>query len=302
MKKGYIAIFIAVIAWGLSFLNSKIALKALQPMTLCFLRFSIALIILSTIAIITKRDLKIKRKDLKYFILAGGVGITVYFYFENNGVKYIRPSAASLILAGLPIATMIGESIRKHKKMTKRMIISGIISLIGVAIIISKDLSLNSMFKSSALKGYIMMFFAIISWVIYSLSTEQLFDKYNQFKIVYYQFVFGTAFAFPFIFVENNHLDLVNQETIINVFMLGIFASTIGFFSYNYAMKKLGISKSSLFINFIPLVTLIFSYFYYGELLHFRQIFGGLLIIAAVINSNNNEEVVKSSKQKIIGD
>ncbi|MDM8534870.1 DMT family transporter [Clostridiaceae bacterium HSG29] len=223
MKKGYFAIAIAVLPWGFSFLNTKIAIQALGAMTLCFSRFLIALVIISIVAFITKKDLKIKNEDIKYFLLAGGVGITVYFYFENNGVKYIDPSAASLILASMPIATIFSEALFDGRKLDKKMILGGLISLIGVGIIIGGDISLNSLFVGDALKGYLMMFGAILSWVVYALSTKVLFKKYSQFTIVFYQFLFGVILAFPFIFIEKNSFELVNSVIVFNVLMLGVF-------------------------------------------------------------------------------
>lgn len=293
MKKGYIAIMLAVVPWGLSFLNTKIALKALDPMTLCFVRFFIALIIVGVIGLVTGKSFKIKRKDIKYFLLAGGVGITVYFYFENNGVKYIDPSAASMILASLPIATIFGESLFDQRSLNKKMIFGGIISLIGVGIIISSDLSLEAFLDSDAFLGYMMMFLAIGAWIVYSLSTKILFDKYEQYTIVFYQFVFGTLLAIPFMLLERPDFYLVNQETVINVLMLGVFSSAIGFFAYNYAMKHIGVSKSSLFVNFIPLVTIIASYFYYGTFIGVRQLLGGALIIFSVLMNSREKEIIE---------
>lgn len=291
MKKGYIAIMLAVIPWGLSFLNTKIALQALEPMTLCFARFFIALVLVGIVAIITKKDLRIKKEDIKFFILAGGVGITIYFYFENNGVKYIEPAAASMILAALPIATIFAESVFDQKKLNKKLIISGIISLIGVMIIISSDLSLAGLMAGDGLKGYLMMFAAIGAWIVYSLSTKILFDKYSQFSIVFYQFLFGTALAIPFVLLESNSFELVTSTTVLNVVLLGVFSSGVGFFAYNYAMKHLGVSKSSLFINFIPVVTIIASYFYYGSLIGIKQILGGILIIISVLMNKEDKTV-----------
>ena len=291
MKKGYIAIMLAVIPWGLSFLNTKIALQALEPMTLCFARFFIALVLVGIVAIITKKDLRIKKEDIKFFILAGGVGITIYFYFENNGVKYIEPAAASMILAALPIATIFAESVFDQKKLNKKLIISGIISLIGVMIIISSDLSRAGLMAGDGLKGYLMMFAAIGAWIVYSLSTKILFDKYSQFSIVFYQFLFGTVLAIPFVLLENNSFELVTSTTVLNVVLLGVFSSGVGFFAYNYAMKHLGVSKSSLFINFIPVVTIIASYFYYSSLIGIKQILGGILIIISVLMNKEDKTV-----------
>ncbi len=301
MKKGYIAIMLAVVPWGLSFLNTKIALQALEPMTLAFFRFLLALCLVGIVAIITKKDLRIKKEDIKYFMLAGGVGITIYFYFENNGVKYIDPSAASMILAALPIATIFAESIFDKRKLNIKLILSGFVSLVGVLIIISSDLSIDGLMAGDGLIGYLMMFAAIGAWIIYSLSTKILFDKYSQFAIVFYQFLFGTILAIPFVLLENNNFELVTSTTILNVVLLGVFSSGVGFFAYNYAMKHLGVSKSSLFINFIPVVTIIASYFYYGSLIGVKQIMGGVLIIISVLMNKEDKTVeVVNDRRSIV--
>lgn len=300
MKKGYIAIMLAVIPWGVSFLNTKIALQALEPMTLCFFRFLIALTLVGMVGLVTKKDLRIKKEDIKYFILAGGVGITIYFYFENNGVKYIEPAAASMILAALPIATIFAESIFDQRELNKKLILSGVVSLIGVLIIISSDLSLEGLMAGDGLKGYLMMFAAIGAWIVYSLSTKLLFNKYSQFSIVFYQFFFGTILAIPFVLLENNNFELVTSTTILNIVLLGVFSSGVGFFAYNYAMKHLGVSKSSLFINFIPVVTIIASYFYYGSLIGIKQILGGVLIIVSVLMNKEDRTVEEVNDRRSI--
>jgi len=291
---------LAVIPWGVSFLNTKIALEALEPMTLCFARFFIALILVGIVGIVTKKDLRIKKEDIKYFVLAGGVGITIYFYFENNGVKYIEPAAASMILAALPIATIFAESFFDKRKLNKKLILSGLISLVGVIIIISGDITVESLLSGDGLIGYLMMFAAIGAWIVYSLSTKILFNKYSQFSIVFYQFLFGTVLAIPFMLFESNSFELVNQTIVLNVVILGVFSSGVGFFAYNYAMKHLGISKASLFVNFIPVVTIIASYFYYGSLIGMKQIIGGLLIIISVLVNKEDKTVERVNDRRSI--
>jgi len=65
-------------------------------------------------------------------------------------------------------------------------------------------------------------------------------------------------------------------------------------------MKHLGVSKSSLFINFIPLVTIIASYFYYGSLIGIKQIIGGLLIVGSVLMNKEDKTVEKVNDRRSI--
>jgi drug/metabolite transporter (DMT)-like permease len=51
-------------------------------------------------------------------------------------------------------------------------------------------------------------------------------------------------------------------------------------------LDYLGISESSIYINLIPVVTVIISYFWLGETLSLMQMVGGGLVIGSVYIMN----------------
>lgn len=284
-KIGILAMIITVVIWGISFVNIRVAVMVLPAMTLGFIRFLIASVIMFIIMIKTKTSFKIKREDLMNFIVAGGVGITAYFFFENNGVKYTTASVASLIIAAIPVFAIITESIIYKVKITKRVAICLILSIAGVLMI--SGVNMEEIKASGYLIGYFMMFGATITWVIYSVVSKRLFGKYEQLAIAFYQFSIGTLFFFPFIFFENVVWSDVNTEIVIHVLILGVFASAVGFFLYLIGLEKLGMGESALYINIIPLVTVLLSIFYLGESISINQILGGALVMLAVYGINS---------------
>jgi len=78
-----IAILITVIIWGISFVNIKIASITFQPMSLGFIRFSLASLILFIIIKLLKIKIVFHKEDLGTFLLVSGIGITLYYYFEK---------------------------------------------------------------------------------------------------------------------------------------------------------------------------------------------------------------------------
>jgi len=138
-KKIYpiISIIFTVIVWGLSFLSIKVTVEIIAPMTLGLIRFLIASILLGVIVLFRKENLKLNKKDLPIMILSGFLGITIYFYFENNGIKTMKASSASLVIGTIPIVTYILDSIIYKTKITLFKVISIIISFIGVYLLVS---------------------------------------------------------------------------------------------------------------------------------------------------------------------
>ncbi len=289
------AIIVTSIMWGLSFLSIKITVDVLPPMTLALTRFLIGSVVLSFIYMLKEKDKKLNKEDIPMLALSGFIGVSAYFYFENNGVKLISASSASMIIAVIPIFTLIAEIIVFKEKLTMKKIISVIISFLGVYLIVG-FISETSSVSSS--KGNVFMFAAVIAWVAYTITTKPLYKKYSQIAIVYFQTLFGTLFLVPFVFFETTNWSLVNNTIILNVIYLGVFCSAIAYYLYIYAMDHLGVSTTSLFLNLLPVVTVIGSYFILGEKVNMYQIIGGALVIFAVYFVNTKEKNLEENLVK----
>jgi len=71
----------------------------------------------------------------------------------------------------------------------------------------------------------------------------------------------------------------------INVAILGIFASAIGFYLYLLAMDRLGVGMSSMYLNVIPIVTLLTGVLIMGDTVSWGQGGGAALVIASVVGA-----------------
>lgn len=285
-KKGIIYMLITVIIWGISFINIRVAMEVTGAMTLGALRFFLATLILYGVMKWQKVDLHIKRKDLPLFLMASGIGITIYFYFENNGIKYTSASVASIIIAAVPVFTVIIDAMLYKRRLTKVVIASVALSVAGVALIVGLDLS--DLAHGGSLAGYLMMFASVIAWIIYSIANKPLFERYGQATITFYQSLFGCMFFLPFVPFEHNQWQAFNGTIIAHIVFLAAFASALGFYLYLKGLNSLGISESAIYINLIPVVTIIISFFWLGETLSVIQLLGGLMVLSSVYLMNFN--------------
>jgi drug/metabolite transporter (DMT)-like permease len=274
----YILMFLTVVMWGFSFLSIKVSLTAFPPVTLALVRFVIAVIFLFIILKIKDPKSKLELKDIPLFLLGGVFGITIYFLCENNGLKIISASEASIIVSIIPVLTLVTDYIFFKEKMTKLKLAGVILSVAGVYFVVSGNFI---SFKNSFI-GYILMILAAVSWVVYSLVTKPLFKKYSQIAIVFYQTVFGMVFFIPFVFFEKVNWQMINLPVTLNVIFLGIFCSAIAYYFYVYAMDKLGLEITALFLNLIPVIAVIASIFLLKETITTMQIFGGLLVLISI--------------------
>jgi drug/metabolite transporter (DMT)-like permease len=107
--KALAAIIACVLFWGFSFISIKVTVAVFPPMSLGVLRFAIALVFLYFI----KRKLapheKLRRRDIPLLAGAGMIGVTLYFFCENNGVALVTASEAAIAVGSIPVLTMIAD-------------------------------------------------------------------------------------------------------------------------------------------------------------------------------------------------
>jgi len=274
------AITFTAILWGLSFLSIKVSVMVIPPMTLALVRFIMASAILVLMLKIIEPHSRLDKKDVPALFLAGLTGITVYFFFENNGVKLTSASVASMIIAIIPIMSILADYIFFRTPLSPFKIICVFVSVIGVYMVVGTNITGPG--GRGNLAGNLLMLGAVVCWVVYSIVTRPLGKKHSQLFVVTYQTIFGTISLVPFSLLEMGDWQPVTAAVMLNVAFLGVFCSALGYYLYVYAMRRLGVGLVSMFINLIPVVTVISSYFILGETVSPVQVAGGILIILSV--------------------
>ena len=94
--KGILYMLMVVAIWGFSFVATKVLLDYLDPAIIAFTRFFIATILL--FAICRKREVY-NPDEIKYVAIAGFLGITCYYMFENVALTFTTATNSSLISA-----------------------------------------------------------------------------------------------------------------------------------------------------------------------------------------------------------
>lgn len=263
--------------WGLSFLSIKTAVAEVPPMTLGLARFVVAVLLLPLIARAVGEDLRVRLRDLPLLLLGGLVGYTFYFLGENNGVKLLSASESSIIIGTIPVATMLAERIFLRSRLSWRAWLGALLSLGGVALIV-----VGTGGGASSLAGYLFMGLAALCWVAYAFITRKISGRYGQVAVTFWQTLFGLLGFVPFALSEAGAWRLPSGAAVLNILYLGIFCSALGYWFYIMALDALGPGASSVFINLIPVVSVIAAFFILGDRLSTGQWIGAAVAIAGV--------------------
>lgn len=274
----YIIILFSMLFWGMSFVWTKIVLNYYEPITTIFLRLVLSTVILFSGLMLFNRIEKIRKEDYKLFLISAFFNPFLYFLGENFGVKYATATISAVIIATIPLFVPMVAYFALSEKLKKINIIGIIISFIGITVMmVNKDLTLNA-----SPFGVSCLFLAVGSAVIYSIMLKILAEKYSAFTIVATQNLIGVILFLPiFLVFDYQSFILVkpNAELISSLVLLSFFASSLAFVFFTIGTREIGVSKTAVFSNIIPVFTAIFSYFILSEYFNLNKIVGMIIVL-----------------------
>lgn len=289
-REHYLALLLMVLAslfWGLSFISTKVILAEIPPVTIAFFRQFIAAATLLPMIAYSHELPGITRRDLAVICSSGLFGIVLYSVLENNGLQYTTASNASMIVAALPIFTLISEALFFRQKVSARVVLCLLISMIGVWLVVSVNGRLD--FTSARFLGNLLMIGAMICWVAYTSLNKRLDNSYPSIALIFYQSAASIILFIPFVMPEVGRwpaLADVSAAVLVNLVFLGVFCSALAYVFYVRALKSLGATFSAAFLNLIPVITVVAGYVILQEDLMGIQLFGMAIIMASIFALN----------------
>lgn len=279
-------IILAVLFWGFSFISTKIILAEAAPASIAFFRQIISVLTLTTwvmINLIRGRFSQLARVtwlDVGLVAVSGLFGIVLYFVFENNGIRYTTASNASMIVAAVPIFTLFTEALFFKLKITARLLVCLAVSVVGVYLVITGGGRLD--FSSAHFRGNMLVVGAMVCWVGYTIINKKLTDRYSSLLLTFFQAFFSIFLFVPFILPELEQWRMLTMVPLAHLVYLGVCCSALGYIFYVYAVKRLGATISSAFLNLIPVVTVVCGYIVLKETVAALQLAGMLLIMVSL--------------------
>ncbi len=276
-KAAYILMTLLVMMWGFDYVVAKTGLEIFKPMSLLFCKYSVGFVIILTIKL-TQRNFNIVRvKDIPLFLLCSLCGEVLYFACEYNAMSYIPASLITIILAFVPVVSIIAERIIFKRKANKKIIIGMILCLLGVVLVIGADIS--DLLHGKAL-GYLLAFGAVFCWNSYNYITSYL-TGYDTLTLVCTQMICSLCIMSPFALANMPDLTQLQPMLVIGIVYLGMGSAGFGFLITVYGLKKLGPTTAAIYSDFLPVSTSIFGWIFLNESLSSLQMIGGAMVIAA---------------------
>lgn len=283
----YLAIIAAHVIWGGNYVFAKITLTEIPMMSLGFLRYGIAcLLIIPFLLHLEARDKRIKLEHLPQLILGALLLACINIAFFYAGLMRTTAINASVLELSIPIISVIGGWWFLKEKIYTANLAGIAISLIGAVSVIGIPLLFFGNFSSKELFGNLLILGSAISFVAGAMILKKMLKIYKPLVITSIIFLTATvSFLLP-AFMEY----LQNPNWILKVSILGIFgliyitvlSSICAYFLLLWGLSKIPVSHANLVQYIEPAVAASLAVPLLGERISFSFIIGTLLIVLGV--------------------
>jgi drug/metabolite transporter (DMT)-like permease len=280
-------ILFPIIFWAFAFPFIKIGLEELNPINLTIMRlFTTCAIFLIIVVFFPKKFSPLHKKDIIPLFLLGFLGVVIYHLGLNYGELYMSASAASLIIATIPIFTVIFATIFLREKITKKIVVGIPLSLSGI-VIISLTGTSSDPFEITYISAAVAVLISALVGAGYTIAGKKLLERYSALSLTIYAFLFGClsllSLLSPSLITEAASLTWRGWSAVL---FLALFPTVVGYVLWYVVLEVKTASEISIFLYFIPVLSTIISYFLFQETITWFFLFGGALVILGLIIVN----------------
>lgn len=284
----YLKLTLVAIFWGGAWIAGRIAIQEIQPFEAAFLRFLVAIVVMSWLVYREEGGLPLlDRQEWLNVAWLGVTGVFAYNYFFLHSLEFVKVGQGALVVALNPVIVALTASLWFGEPMKPLKAVGIATALIGSLFVIGNG------YPPDILTGHIgtgemLVIGCVISWTLYTFAGRRATRTLSPLVANFYGCIIGCSMLGIAAVSERSVLRLPHFSLYawLSVFYLGYFGTALSYIWFTDAVKQIGAAKSAAFINLVPVSALLLAVVLLGERLQPIVLLGGGVTLAGVIMTN----------------
>jgi drug/metabolite transporter (DMT)-like permease len=278
----YFMLSMVIMVWGLNVVMVKY-LSFFPPVLISAIRISIGSLALLPIVLWKERKTSISRIDWMLIAAVALTSITLHHILLAWGVQSTSAGNASLILGLNPLATALLAAPLLGEALSRRKLLGITVGFGGVLLVVTNQsggISLNGW-------GDLIVFASMLMYVAGGLLIRKVTERGVPVLVVT---AYSHLIASAMLWLTAAAIYPLQTLTAIDtrpftwlvILTSAILSSALGTVAWNYGIRQLGASRTAMFLNGMPLASLVFAAMFLGERLQPLHVLALLLIVTGV--------------------
>jgi drug/metabolite transporter (DMT)-like permease len=274
--------------WGGQFVAGRMVAPLLPPFTAGALRIALALAILLVLVRVLEDGLpRLDARGLAAMAALGFTGVFVWNACFFPALERVPAGRGALIMALNPVGTALGMALIFHERLTRVRWLGIALALAGAVVVISRG-DLPSLFTGALGPGELLLFGTVLAWVSYTLIGRGVLARISALATTTWAAVFGGAMLAVAALFEQpwTVIAALPWRGWLSIGYIAVFGTVLAFVFFSEGVRRIGPSRTAIFINFVPVFGVTFAALLLGEPVLASMVVGGAMVIGGVLLTN----------------
>lgn len=269
------------VLWGGSFFFTGVALHELPPLTIVFIRVTLASLLLLPLIWVYRLDFPKTAAAWLPFVGMAVLNNVIPFSLLVSGQTMIAGGLASVINAMTPVATVLVLAASGDERLIARRVIGVVLGVVGVIILRGFDVQ----FGSQQSVGILLCLGASISFGLSALWAKRQLAGVPPIAAATFQLVCASVMMFVLCIVIDRpwQLPMPSATTWMALVGLAALATSLAYILFFQIIRGSGPGNVMLVTLLVPVTAIMLGYFVLGEVVTTREIVGAIVIASALL-------------------
>lgn len=277
--------------WAGNAVVGRLVHELVPPMTLNFLRWVLAFVILLPLAHRVLRRDSVMWRSWKHFVLLGLLGVGSYNALQYLALKTSTPLNVTLVASSIPVWMLLVGVICFGQRISRQQTAGALLSVAGVLVVLSRG-QWELLAQVRLVPGDVYVLLATLAWAFYSWLLSQPKEppeiRRDWAAFLMAQIVFGLGWSGLFAGGEwaltDAHITW-GWPLVTALLYIAIGPAVIAYRCWGMGVQRVGPAIAGFFSNLTPLFAALLSAAFLGELPHLYHALAFGLIVGGIIVS-----------------
>ena len=279
----YLLLSITALCWAGNAIVGRLAAGHIAPVTLSFLRWSLAFLVILPFAWKhLARDWGVIRGRLGIMIVLSIAGIGAFNTLQYWALEHTQALNTLLLQSAGPLVVAVWSLILLGVRLTLAQACGVVLSLAGVLVILLHG-DLTTLKNIDFNKGDL-IFIVALSIFAYYLVLSLKRPGIHGLSFVAFTFGAGAACLIPLFIWElfTRPLMAINSANLLTLFYVALFPSTLAYLCFNRGVQLIGANRAAPFFHVVPVFGTVMSIVFLGEHPQVFHFLGFALVLTGV--------------------
>ena len=281
----YLLLCITALCWAGNAIVGRLAAGHIPPVTLSFLRWSLAFLLILPLAWKQLRqDWPAIRSRLGIMIALSLTGIGAFNTLQYWSLEYTQALNTLLLQSSGPLIVAVWSMLLLRVHLTAAQAIGIVLSLAGVLLILTRGHP-TALASITFNRGDLIFLLAMAIFGFYSVLSLKR-PQIHGLSMVAFTFGCGAASLIPLLVWELHArpVMVLDAKNLLSLLYVAIFPSTIAYLCFNRGVLLIGANRAAPFLHVVPVFGSIMAFVFLGEqpeifhVIAFALVLGGVFI------------------------